>query len=189
MQKLSLAFLVWAFLATSATARADTPFYVEAGIGHVSVDTDSFSLTPSNSSFVSGTDTAVSLIGGWRLDDMFGVELGYHDYGSPTAYTQSGTSPTSCPQSFSCPHVSGITAELVARRELVPDLDGELLLGVLDWRVSTSGSLHLAKSTGNDFIYGLRVMHSFDNGWSAGVIYERSNFTTEETRFGVRYSF
>lgn len=189
MQKLSMAFLGCALLANTTAARADTPFYLEAGIGHVSVDDGSFSLTPTNSSFISGTGDAESLIGGWRLDDLFAMELAYHDYGNPTASQQNGTTPVSCPQSFSCPHVSGLSAELVAHRELAPDLDGELLLGVLDWHVSASGSLQLANDTGNDFIYGLRVMHSFDNGWSAGVTYERSNFTTEETRLSVRYSF
>jgi|SRR5579863_3118685 len=193
MQKASLCVFTLALLAVSAGARADdgldTPFYVEAGIGHVSLNHGNKSLTPTTTGGIDGTGTAVSLGGGFRFTDYLAVELGYHDYGNPTAFNQGGSFVQFCPQAFSCPHVTGFTAELVGRYELVADLYGELLLGGLDWHVGSPGSNFLTKTTGADLIYGLRVSHSFENGWSADVTYERSQFITEETRLGISYSF
>jgi Outer membrane protein beta-barrel domain len=193
MQKPSLCLFALALLAASACARADdgpdAPFYVGVGVGHVSLNHDGRSLTPTNAGGIDGTGTAESVSGGYWLTDYLAVELGYHDYGTPTAFNQSGTLLQFCPQTFSCPKVTGLTGELVGRYQLVPDLYGELLVGGLDWHVGSPGSAFLTKTTGTDLVYGLRVSHSFGNGWNADVTYERSQFITEETRLGVSYSF
>lgn len=193
MSKTHLCIFALALLATAAGARADdsldTPFYVGAGIGHVSLNHGSLSLTPTNSGGIDGTGTAESVGAGYWFTDYAAVELGYHDYGNPEAFKQGGTQVQFCPQAFSCPHANGFTVELVGRYQMVPDLYGELLVGGLDWHVGPPASSFLAKTAGTDLIYGLRVSHSFGNGWNADVTYERSQFITEETRLGVSYSF
>jgi opacity protein-like surface antigen len=165
------------------------PFYVEAAIGHISLDRGSLSPSIANGGGINGTGTAASLLGGYSFDEHFGVELGYHDYGHPTAFVQSGLVVTECPASFSCPKITGLTAELTGRIELVPDLDGMLRAGMLAWQVGAPGQTLLKDTRGNSFIYGLGVLHHFGNGLSLDISYERSSFTTEETRVGLRYSF
>jgi len=176
--------------AANADDGSTTPFYVGAGIGHVSVDRGGISLSSANGGYINGTGTAVSVEGGYYFTDHFGVELGYHDYGKPTAYFQPGISTLNkCPASFSCPQVSGMTAELLGSVELVPLVDGVLRLGVLEWNVGSPGSMLIGKTSGNAFIYGVGVRRHLDDGVSLDITYERSNFTTEETRIGVSYSF
>lgn len=173
-------------------AQADdgsTPFYVAAGIGHVSVDRGSLAPAASGNGGISGTGTAVTLGGGYEISDYLAAELGYHDYGSPEAFRQNGIGAQVCPQYFSCPHVNGLSAELLGRYELVPDLDGELRAGVLDWHVGSPGSAFLQNTSGAAFIYGLGVRRRFDYGLSLLITYERSTLTTEETRIGISYSF
>lgn len=193
MRKPPLCLFVLTVLAASTCARADdapdAPFYVEAGIGHVSLNHGNLSFTPTNSGGIDGTATAESLGAGYWFTDYLAVELGYHDYGSPTAFNQAGTLVQLCPQTFSCPHINGLTVQFVGRYQLVPELYGELLVGGLDWHIGSPGSSFLDKTTGTDLIYGLRVSHPFGNGWNAEVSYERSQFITEETRLGVSYSF
>jgi len=188
-----LALLLALISLSVGLARADddpaTPFYVGAGIGHVSVDRGSISLSGANSGYINGTGTAVSVLGGYYFTDNLGVELGYHDYGKPSAFFQSGFTPTKCGVSFSCPQVSGVTAMLLGKVELVPQVDGILRLGMLEWNVGSPGGTLLGKTSGNAFIYGVGARRRFDYGLSIEVTYERSNFTTEETRLGVSYSF
>ena len=186
---LSAVGLVFSVDAARADDDSTTPFYVGAGIGHVSVDRGSVSLSGANSGYINGTGTAVSVLGGYYITDNFGVELGYHDYGKPTAYFQSGITPIRCGASFSCPQVSGVTAILLGKVELVPQVDGILRLGLLEWNVGSPGSTLLNKTSGNAFIYGVGVRRRFDYGFNLDITYERSNFTTEETRIGISYSF
>jgi len=188
-----LALLLTVLSLSVSSARADegstAPFYVGTGIGHVSVDRGSVSLSGANSGGINGTGTALSLLGGYYFTDNFGVELGYHDYGKPTAFLQSGITVTECPASFSCPQISGVSAMLLGKLELVPQVDGILRVGVLEWNVGSPGSSLLTKTSGNAFIYGVGARRRLDYGLSIEITYERSNFTTEETRIGVSYSF
>lgn len=189
MKRLAL-FMALSTLSLIASADDATPFYVGLGLGHVSVDKGSPNLTSSQNGFINGTDTALGLFGGYEFDQHFGVELGYHDFGTPTATRRTGFAfGTQCPASFSCPKVSGISVEGLGRMELVPNLDGVLRLGVLAWNVGSPGSTLLKETSGNAFIYGVGVRRHFDYGLSVDVTYERSNFTTEETRIGLSYSF
>jgi hypothetical protein len=182
-------FMILCGFSAAVVADDAAPYYVGLGLGHVSVDKGSLSLTGGQNGYINGTGTAIDLFGGYEFDEHFGVELGYHDYGNPTATRQSGFALTQCPMSFSCPKVSGITLEGLGRMELVPDLEGILRLGVLAWNVGSPGSTVLPETSGNAFIYGIGVRHRFDYGLSVDVTYERSNFTTEETRIGLSYSF
>jgi hypothetical protein len=177
---------------TLSLAQADndsSPFYVAAGIGHVSVDRGSLSLGAGNNGGISGTGTAVTLSSGYEINDYFAAELGYHDYGSPTAFSQAGGLTQACPQNFPCPHVNGFSAELLGHYELVPDLDGELRVGALDWHVGSPGNAFLQNTSGAAFIYGLGIRRRLDYGLSLLITYERSTLTTEETRIGISYSF
>ncbi len=189
MKRLAVLLAFASLSAGAAHADDATPFYVSAGVGHVSVDKGSISLSGGSGGGINGTDTAVSLSGGYQFDPHFGIELGYHDYGTPTAFSQTGFILAECPASFSCPKVSGITAEVLGRMELVPDLDGILRAGVLAWNIGSPGLSFLKDTSGNAFIYGIGVQHHFDYGLSVDVTYERSNFTTEETRIGLSYAF
>lgn len=193
MQKLLLSIAVLALSLTGAGAHADdgpsTPFYLGLDVGHVSVDYGSLSATPTNGGVINGTATAETLYGGYLLNDYLSVELGYHDYGNPTVRVQSGNTEESCPGSFSCPMVTGLSAELLGRYELVPMLDGELRAGALDWHVGSPGSTLLTHTSGTEFIYGLGVVRHFDYGLNLDITYERSSMTTEETRIGLSYSF
>jgi hypothetical protein len=194
MQKLPLLIVGLGLLTASTVIRADddssdTPFYVGLDVGHVSVDRGSVSLSGADSGGINGTGTAESLFGGYFFNDNFGVELGYHDYGSPTAFEQSGFTVLECPLSFSCPKVSGVSAEALGKMELVPQLDGILRVGLLEWNVGSPGGSLLNKTSGDAFIYGVGVRKYFDYGLSIDITYERSTFTTEETRVGFSYSF
>ena len=189
----SVMFWVALALASSAgTAWADDapgPFYVEADIGHASLNRGAPTATGASSG-IAGNDTSVMLAGGYVINDYLAAELAYHDYGKPGSFIQSSTiTGQACPQDFSCPHVNGLSAELIGRYELVPQLDGELRAGVLDWHVGSPGSALLSNTSGNAFIYGLGVRRHFDYGLSLVITYERSSFTTEETRIGLSYSF
>lgn len=185
-----------ACLCFSAAAYADDdsdmPFYLEAGVGQESVHYNSYSLDIVNQGVISGTGTALSLIGGSTINPNFAIEVGYHDYGNPTAGRQTGQSVSQCPMSFSCPHISAITAEAVGRFTILPDLTGEVLGGLQAWNIGSPGSTIIGKSSGDSFIYGVRIRHDFHDqfeGWSADVTYEYSAFSTSETRVGLRYTF
>lgn len=190
------ALSLMACLCFSAGAYADddsaTAFYVEAGVGHESVNYNSYSQDAVNRGVISGTGTALSLIGGSAINANFAIEVGYHDYGSPTAGRQSGQSVALCPAAFSCPHISALTAEAVGRFLILPDLTGEVLGGLQAWNIGSPGSTVIGKSSGDSFIYGVRIRHDLHDqfeGWSVDVTYEYSNFSTSETRVGLRYTF
>src|SRR5882724_7552212 len=187
MRRLALLFIVMSL--PMGAARADdastTPFYVGAGIGHVSVDRGSVALGGANGGYINGTGTAVSVLGGYYFTDNFGVELGYHGYGKPTAYLQSGAILTRCGTGFSCPQVSGVSAMLLGKMELVPQVDGIVRFGILEWNVGSPGSTLIDKTSGSAFIYGVGLRRRFDYGFNVDITYERSNFTTEETRIGI----
>lgn len=171
---------------------SDPAFYVEGGVGQASVRYNSYSQNPVNQGVIDGSTTALSLIGGLGLNPDFAIELGYHDYGQPTVSRQSGLSVTQCPQAFACSRVSAVTAEAVGRFDILTDLYGEVLGGIQAWNVGSPGSSVIGKSSGDSFIYGLRVRHDLHDqfeGWSADVTYEYSNFSTSEVRIGLRYTF
>ena len=167
----------------------DTPFYVGLGLGHVSVSRGSISANGANSSGIDGSGASWSLLGGYYFTDNFGVELGYHDYGKPTAFEQSGVSLHECPVYFSCPQVSAGTAEFLGKLEVVPMLDGILRLGLQEWNLGSPGGALMGKTSGSAFISGIGVSRHFDYGLNLDITYERSSFTTGETRIGVSYSF
>ncbi|HEY4126461.1 MAG TPA: outer membrane beta-barrel protein [Gammaproteobacteria bacterium] len=194
MQKLPLFVISFSLLTVSAVTWADddvsgTPAYVGVGLGHASVDRGSVALSGADSGGINGTSTSRSLFGGYYFTDNFGAELGYHDYGSPTAFTQAGFVVLECPASFSCPKISGETAEVLGKMELVPQLDGILRAGLLEWNVGSPGGTLLGKTSGSAFIYGVGVRYRLSYGLSFDATYERSSFTTEETRIGLSYSF
>ena len=171
---------------------SDTSFYLEAGVGQESVDHNSYSQSAVNQGVVSGTGTALSLVGGTGLNPHLAIELGYHDYGQPTTGRQSGQSVTLCPQAFACPRISAVTAEAVGRFEILPDLKGEVLGGLQAWNIGNAGSSLFDKTSGDSFIYGVRIRHDLHDrfeGWSVDVTYEYSAFSTSETRIGLRYTF
>lgn len=194
MQKFMLTAAALGLFVVTAAARADddssqTPFYVGADIGHVSVDRGSISSGNAQSGGIDGSGTSWSVSGGYYFTDNFGAELGYHDYGKPAAFQQSGLAVLQCPTSFSCPQVSAVTAELLGRMEVVPMLDGILRLGVQEWDVGSPGGQFLDKTSGSAFIYGVGVSRHLDYNLNLEITYEHSSFSTGETRIGISYSF
>ena len=196
MRHFLLVGAVFGLVTATLPAHADDevpslPAYVEADIGHASLDRGSVSLVGATASGISGTTASGSLLGGYFFTDNFGAELGYHDFGRPGAFVQTGAFVNECSAgAFSCPHVSGFSAVLLGKMEVVPNLDGILRLGVLSWSVGSSGSTRLLdKTSGQSFLYGIGVRRRFDGGWGLVVSYERSSFTTEETRIGFSFSF
>ncbi len=195
MQKFPLLVVSLGLLAAASAVQADddassTPSYIGLGVGHASVDRGSIAVGGADGGYINGTSTAESLFGGYFFTDNFGAELAYHDYGTPTAYQQTGITLFKCPATgFSCPKVSGVSAEALGKLELVPQLDGILRVGLLEWNVGSPGGALLGKTSGSAFIYGVGVRKYFDYGISLDITYERSNFTTEETRIGLTYSF
>jgi hypothetical protein len=195
MQKFLLIGAVLAVTAVSLPARADDevvnpPAYVEADLGHASLDRSGVSTFAGQSSGISGTTVTGSLLGGYFFTDNFGAELGYHDFGKPGAFVQTGVFRSECSSgAFSCPQVSGFSAMLLGKMEVVPNLDGILRLGVLSWNVGSPGGQLLDKTSGQTFLYGIGVRRRFEGGWGLVISYERSSFTTEETRIGVSWSF
>lgn len=195
MQKFLLISAALGLAAVSCSVWADdevanTAGYIETDLGHASLDRDGKSTGPAQFSGISGTTTTGSLFGGYFFTDNFGAELGYHAFSQPTAFIQSGIIRTECSSTtFSCPSVSGLSAMFLAKMEVVPNLDGILRLGVLSWNVGSPGSLILDKTSGQTFLYGIGVRRRFEGGWGLVISYERSSFTTEETRIGFSYSF
>lgn len=195
MNRLLISTLVLLCLSTGAYADddSDSLFYVEAGIGHVSVNYNSLSEDAVNQGVIDGVGTSESLLGGFVINPNFALELGYHDYGSPAGIVQNGVDVSStCPGDFSCPHITGITAEAVGRYEIMPDLTVEVLGGVLAWHAGAPAGIFIGKTTGTSLAYGLRLrkdLHDAMEGWSADVTYEHSAFSTDEVRLGLRYNF
>lgn len=175
--------------AVRADDTSATPLYVGLDLGHVSVSRGSLSAGGANGGGIDGSGSSWSLLSGYYFTDNFGMELGYHDYGKPAAFEQSGLLVQECPVSFSCPQLSAGTAELLGKLELVPQLDGILRLGVQEWDVGSPGGTLLGKTSGSAFIYGIGVSHHFDYGLNLDITYEHSSFTTSETRIGISYSF
>lgn len=179
--------------AACADDDSDSLFYVEAGVGHVSANYNSLSEGAVNQGVINGVGTAEYLLGGFVINPNFALELGYHDYGSPAGIVQNGVDVTStCPMDFSCPHITGITAEAVGRYEILPDLTGEVLGGLLSWHAGAPAGTFIGKTTGTSLVYGVRLrkdLHDVMEGWSADVTYEHSAFSTDEVRLGLRYNF
>jgi len=179
-----------------AAAQADddtaTQPYVEAAVGEGTVNYNSLSQNAAPQGVIGGNVATMSLLGGYAFNPYFALELGYHDYGKPTLSQQAGGGLTSCPGSFSCPHVTGITFEAVGRFEIITDLYGEVSGGLQNWHAGDPAATYIGKSNGNSAIYGLGVRHDFHDqfeGWSFTIRYEYSQFSTSETRIGLRYSF
>ena len=191
MQKLMLTAALFGLVAVTSSAYADddTPAYVGLDLGHVSVSRGSISANGVDSGGIDGSGASWSLLGGYYFTGNFGAELGYHDYGKPAAFEQTGFTIVQCPQSFSCPQVSAVTAEFMGKMEVVPMLDGILRLGVQEWNVGSPGGQFLGKTSGNAFIYGIGVSRHFDYNLNLDITYEHSSFTTGETRIGISYSF
>lgn len=196
MQKLLLLAAVLASALYVSAACADygastaAPFYIGLDLGHVSVSRgSSISTSFARGSGIDGGGTSWSVLGGYYFTDNFGAELAYHDYGKPAAFEQIGASVRECPTSFSCPQVSGVTAELLGKVEVVPQLDGVLRLGAQEWSVGSPGGTLIGKTSGTAFIYGVGVSRHFDYGLNLDITYEHSSFTTGETRIGISYSF
>lgn len=189
---LPVLFCLATLAAAGAVHAADTttgPAYIGLDLGHVSMSRGSISATAAAATGINGSGTSWSLLGGYYFTDNFGAELGYHDYGKPGGFIQSGAFLRNCPKDFSCPQVSAVTGELLGKIELVPMLDGILRLGVQEWNVGSPGGQLLDKTNGSAFIYGIGVRRRFDYCLNLDITYERSNFTTEDTRIGVSYSF
>ena len=193
MRKIPLvvAALALSMLATGVRAddTIDDPFYVGLDLGHVSVNRGSISAGGANGGGIDGSGSSWSLLSGYYVTDNLGIELGYHDYGKPTAFEQSGLLVQECPVSFSCPQVSAGTAEFLGKLEVVSRLDGILRLGVEEWNVGAPGGALLGKTSGSALIYGIGVSRHLDYGLNLDITYEHSSFTTGETRIGISYSF
>lgn len=191
MKSTLIPLIMFLALLAAAQARADDDagFYVQAGIGHVSLNHGTLTLTPSFGGSVDGTGTAWSVTGGYSVNQYFALEAGYHDYGKPTSFLQTGATAQTCPQNFACPHFTGYTLEAVGRYEFVPGVFFEPLAGAMLWQGSNPSKALLGKDSGSEFIFGLRVRHPLNDNWSVGVAYEHSGFTTEETRLELRYNF
>lgn len=195
MQKLLLAVAALGLSLSVTVAQADdevpnTVGYLETDLGHASLDRTGISIG-AQSSGISGTTTTGSVLAGYYFTDNFGAELGYHEFSKPGAFVQSGIVRTECSSTtFACPDVTGVSAMLLAKTEVVPNLDGILRLGVLSWNVGDSKPVTLLdKTSGQAFLYGIGVRRRFDGGWGLVITYERSAFTTEVTRIGVSWSF
>lgn len=175
--------------ADDARSTAEMPFYVGLDLGHASLSRGSISTSGAQSNGIDGSGSSWSVLGGYYFTDNVGVELGYHDYGKPGAFRQTGFNLQNCPADFSCPQVSAVTAEFLGKLEVVPMLDGVLRLGLQEWNVGSPGGQLLDKTSGSAFIYGVGVSRHFDYSLNLDITYERSSFTTGETRIGVSYSF
>lgn len=181
--------------AVYAADDADHPVYAEAAVGTGTVNYNTYSQNVVTQGVIGGNTTTATVLGGFAFNSYFAAELGYHDYGKPTLSQQNGgvgSSPPMCPHDFSCPHVTGLTLEGVGRFEIITDLYGEVLAGLQVWRAGAPAETYIGKSSGNSAIYGLRVRHDFHDqweGWSFDVTYEYSEFSTSETRIGLRYTF
>ncbi|HEX7965129.1 MAG TPA: outer membrane beta-barrel protein [Gammaproteobacteria bacterium] len=203
--KLANVLLAAVLLVAANAAHADGPSYIGVGIGHASLNRGSLSLAGGQQGGIDGTQTAKTLFLGYDLSDIFSIEGAYHDYGAPTAFYQNtsgscapGQPPFACsgihycPDNatrFSCPSLQGYSAVMVARYEVAPQLYLAVLAGEMAWKAGDPGKVLLKEDQGEVFLYGLRVMKKLDYGFSVDVTYERSQFTTEETRIGLRYSF
>lgn len=175
------------FAATVARANDDvnSPFYVEADVGHASVTRQT--LAPGGGN-INGTTTSKTVVAGSDLNQYFGIEAGYHDYGDPSAY-RIGFGAPSCPQNFACPHITGFSAELVCHYEMMPRFTIELLAGVLHWNGSDPTAQLLGESSASVSLYGGRLLWAASDKLSVGVVYQHSEFTTDETSLVLRYLF
>lgn len=169
--------------------------YLEAAVGQGTVNYNSYTQNAAPQGVIGGNVTTVSLLGGYAFTPYFALELGYHDYGKPTLSQQTAgiNGPLiSCPSNFPCPHVTAFSLEAVGRFELVTDLYGEVFGGLQSWHAGDPAAAYIGSGHGNSAIYGLGVRHDFHDqfeGWSFTVRYEYSEFSTSETRIGLRYSF
>src|SRR5690348_2709664 len=162
MQKFLLAAIALGLSLPVMAVQADdevpnTVGYLETDLGHASLDRTGISGGPGQTSGISGTTVTGSLMGGYFFSDNFGAELGYHDFGNPGAFVKTGSTGIACPTGvFTCPHVTGFSASLLGKMEVVPNLDAILRLGVLSWNVGSSGPVTLLdKTTGQSFLYGV----------------------------------
>jgi hypothetical protein len=163
----------------------ENPFYVEADVGHASVTRQT--LAPGGGN-INGTTTSETVVAGFDLNQYFGVEGGYHDYGNPSAY-RIGLGAPSCPQNFACPHVTGFSMELVGRYEMMPRFTVELLAGILHWNGGDPTVQLLGESSASVALYGGRLLWAAADNLSVGVVYQHSEFTTDETSLVLRYLF
>ena len=74
-QKMALAAAMLAFALTPLNAAADKGFYVGGSIGSASLDKGFDGL------LIDDNSTSYRLVGGWRFNEYFSLEGGYHDFG------------------------------------------------------------------------------------------------------------
>jgi OOP family OmpA-OmpF porin len=82
MRKYSIAALAALGLTAVPAHAADSGFYVGAGIGYGSVDTDSIEVVTDEFFNLDDSATAWKIFGGWRLNQYVGFELDYLDLGT-----------------------------------------------------------------------------------------------------------
>ena len=197
--KKSIAFVLLLPMTVCTIAHADdaaeTPYYVEAAVGQGTVNYNSYNQNATPQGIIAGNITTFSLLGGFAVNSNLALELGYHDYGNPTLNQQTSgiNGPlNACPSSFPCPHITAFSLEAIGRFEIVTDLYGEISGGLQGWRAGAPAATYIGKSKGYSAVYGLGVRHDFHDqydGWSFTIRYEYSEFSTAETRIGLRYSF
>lgn len=177
-----------AVVPASADESFDNPFYVQADVGHASITRQALSSTTLLGGGVNGTATTKTVAAGFDVNQYFGVEGGYHDYGNPLSYRSTPVYLT-CPQDFACPHITGFSVEAVGRYEMMPRFSVELLAGVLHWSGSDPAQQLLGENSGNVALYGGRLLWAATENLSVGVTYQHSEFTTDETSLSLRYLF
>jgi opacity protein-like surface antigen len=181
MKKFAVAaFAAVGLMSLPVMAAEDSGFYVGAGLGYASVDTDSIELGEGQGLKLDDSATAWKIFGGWRLNKYIAFELDYFDLGTvstdgtysfdvlpvPNSVTQDVYVKTDLGFSGWAPYVIGTYPigmfELSAKLGYVwYDYDVDIFARDLDTLEEASDSF---SDSDDDFAWGLGVgVTVFDN--------------------------
>lgn len=140
-------------VATPALAGDDPGWFVGAGVGYFSVDTDGFD----------GSDTSFKVLGGYDFGRYFAGEIEYIDGGSPD---DQGVSVD----------VTGFNASVLGTLPVSGSVEVFAKLGMIFWDADVRG---FDDDSGEDFSYGVGISYGFAN--NLGVRGEYQRFEIEDT--------
>ena len=184
------ATLSLAGLASVQAFADDTPWYIGASIGYVKNDLNLADFD--DGSIVSGhvdtDETALKLLGGYRLSRYFAIEAGYvslrNDLDSETTFTgvSDGTGPgfSSFPNeevSVDIDKQAGFVLSLIASYPITADWLLDVKAGAFFWDADvTTLDLDGARDTsfdGTDPVYGIGIEHRFTNNLAIRADFDR----------------
>ncbi len=184
MKTLVLITILAGVACASAPAAAESDgFY---GLISISDSETDFRIDAVN--FIDGDDTAGQFSLGYAFNQNWAVEIGYHDFGSPTGFA-------GCPEGLACfapfatepVEVSGWSGQFAGTLPLGMDLSLVGKAGLIAWEADARSAV--LRDDGDDLIFSIGLAWEPLERFGFLVSYEKVDLDITSTKLGVLLRF